>query len=80
MPEDGDNMAQLSNCPTLHTQSIHPTSARVVQPRHHREPAPARLYLLLLETESGEGPSPGSQEWAGVVRGLTYNYSTPNVV
>ena len=52
--------AQLSDCPTLHTESIHPTSARVVQPRHHQEPAPARLYLLLLETESGEGPSPGS--------------------
>ena len=78
MPEDADNMGsdQLSDCPTLHTQSIHPTSARVVQPRHHQEPAPARLYLLLLETESGEV----TQEWAGVVRGLTYNYSTPNAV
>ena len=58
-PEDGDNMGpdqQLSNS----AHSVHRTSAVC----RAAPPSPGaitrRLYLLLLETESGEGQSLGS--------------------
>ena len=72
MPEDADNMAQLAH-------PVHPSHLR---PYRAAPPSPgastSQALFAVIGNREWRGAEPGVT--SGVVRGLTYNYSTPNVV